>query len=120
MVWHSIQPRINAAHDQVRVLQARIAKAVPTGPDWIHEVKYDGYRGRVVRDGKTVKLLSKSGLDWTWRLPWVVETALKIKQQRFIIERDLRSRRARDFRLQRPDSRDRRHPAFLRVMDTFS
>jgi bifunctional non-homologous end joining protein LigD len=44
------------------------AKAVPGGPDWIHEVKYDDYRGRVVRDGRTVKILSKSGLDWTWNL----------------------------------------------------
>jgi ATP-dependent DNA ligase len=27
---------------------------VPSGPDWIHEVKYDGYRGSVVRDGSEV------------------------------------------------------------------
>jgi bifunctional non-homologous end joining protein LigD len=26
-----------------------MAKAVPTGSDWIHEVKYDGYRGRSSR-----------------------------------------------------------------------
>jgi ATP-dependent DNA ligase len=26
-------------------------KAVPSGEDWIHEVKYDGYRVRVVRNG---------------------------------------------------------------------
>jgi bifunctional non-homologous end joining protein LigD len=39
-----------------------MAKAVPSGPDWIHEVKYDGYRGRVVRDGKDVRLLSRIAL----------------------------------------------------------
>ncbi len=66
-----------------------LAKAVPTGPDWINEVKYDGYRGRVVRDGADVKLLSKSGLDWGWRFPWIVETALKIKQQQFIIDGEI-------------------------------
>src|SRR5437879_6555866 len=32
-----------------------LAKSVPTGADWIHEVKYDGYRGRIVRDGRDVK-----------------------------------------------------------------
>ena len=32
------------------------AKSVPTGPNWIHEVKYDGY---IVRDGKDVRLPSK-------------------------------------------------------------
>lgn len=35
------------------------AKSVPTGPNWIHEVQYDGYNRRIVRDGKDVKLLSK-------------------------------------------------------------
>ena len=29
---------------------------VPHGPDWLHEVKYDGYRLRVVRDGERVRL----------------------------------------------------------------
>lgn len=28
---------------------------VPTGPDWIHEVKYDGYRLRLERDGSDVE-----------------------------------------------------------------
>lgn len=35
----------------------------PDGPDWIHEVKYDGYRMRVVRSGKAVRLFSEDGLD---------------------------------------------------------
>jgi bifunctional non-homologous end joining protein LigD len=64
-------------------------KAVPTGGDWIHEIKYDGYLGRIVRDGKDVRLLSRSGLDWTWRFPWIVETALKMKQSRFIIDGEI-------------------------------
>jgi len=33
-----------------------------------------------------VKLFSKSGLDWSWRVPWIVETSLKMKQQRFVID----------------------------------
>src|ERR1700712_465989 len=65
------------------------AKAVPTGPDWIHEVKYDGYRGRIVRDGRDVKLLSKSGLDWAWRFPFIVETALKMRKTQFIIDGEI-------------------------------
>lgn len=65
------------------------AKAVPAGPDWIHEVKYDGYRGRIVRDGRDVKLYSRTGLDWTWRFPFIVETGLKMKQQRYIIDGEI-------------------------------
>jgi bifunctional non-homologous end joining protein LigD len=64
-------------------------KVVPNGSDWIHEVKYDGYRGRLVRDGKNVRLLSKAGLDWTWRFPFIAETALKIRKTRFIIDGEI-------------------------------
>lgn len=66
-----------------------LAKAVPTGPDWIHEIKYDGYRGRVVRDGNAVKLLSRSGLDWTWRFPFIAETARKMRQKQFVIDGEI-------------------------------
>jgi bifunctional non-homologous end joining protein LigD len=65
------------------------AKTVPDGDDWIHEVKYDGYRGRVMRDGKDVKVLSRSGLDWTWRYPMIVETARKIRKNRFVIDGEI-------------------------------
>lgn len=64
-------------------------KAVPTSPDWIHEVKYDGYRGRLIRQDKAVKLLSKAGLDWTWRFPWIVEAALKLKTSQFVIDGEI-------------------------------
>jgi ATP-dependent DNA ligase len=34
-------------------------KVVPSGPDWFHEVKYDGYRLCVERDGDRVRLFSR-------------------------------------------------------------
>ncbi len=61
-------------------------KTVPSGPDWIHEVKYDGYRLRVERHGDQVKLTSRGGLDWTRRFPWIAETARKIRKTQFIID----------------------------------
>jgi hypothetical protein len=36
---------------------------VPSGPDWLHEVKYDGYRLRMERDGDHVRLITKGGHD---------------------------------------------------------
>lgn len=64
-------------------------KVVPAGEDWIHEVKYDGYRGRLIRDGAEVKLLSKAGLDWAWRFPWIVDIAKKLRQTRFTIDGEI-------------------------------
>jgi hypothetical protein len=40
------------------------AAAPPAGPDWIHEVKHDGYRMLAVRDGGRTRLISRHGRDW--------------------------------------------------------
>jgi ATP-dependent DNA ligase len=62
------------------------ATAVPNGPDWLHEIKYDGYRLRVERDGDRVRLFSRNGYDWTSRYPWIVEAARMIRQKRFVLD----------------------------------
>ena len=62
------------------------ATVVPSGPDWLHEVKYDGYRLRVDRDGDRVRLLTRGGYDWTKRYPWIVESALKNRTRRFVLD----------------------------------
>jgi ATP-dependent DNA ligase len=36
----------------------------PAGPDWVHEIKHDGYRLIVRRDGKAVRLFTRRGHDW--------------------------------------------------------
>jgi ATP-dependent DNA ligase len=59
---------------------------VPDGPDWLHEVKYDGYRLRVERNGDRVRLITRGGYDWTKRFPWIVEAALKNRQKHFVID----------------------------------
>jgi bifunctional non-homologous end joining protein LigD len=36
---------------------------VPTGPDWLHEIKHDGYRLIVEREGNRVRLFTRNGYD---------------------------------------------------------
>jgi bifunctional non-homologous end joining protein LigD len=62
------------------------ATSVPAGPDWLHEIKYDGYRLRVERDGDRVRLITKGGYDWSKRYPWIVEAALKNRMKQFVID----------------------------------
>jgi bifunctional non-homologous end joining protein LigD len=59
---------------------------VPDRPDWIHEVKYDGYRLMVQRDGDRVRLITRNGYDWTKRYPWIVEAARRNKIKQFVID----------------------------------
>jgi bifunctional non-homologous end joining protein LigD len=62
------------------------ATKVPSSSDWLHELKYDGYRLIVIRDGDRVKLLTRNGYDWATRYPWIVESALKNRQKQFVID----------------------------------
>jgi bifunctional non-homologous end joining protein LigD len=62
------------------------ATKVPASKFWIHEVKHDGYRVIVQRDGKTVRLFSRNGHDLTKRYPWIAQAALQNRQQRFVID----------------------------------
>jgi bifunctional non-homologous end joining protein LigD len=59
---------------------------VPAGPDWIHEIKHDGYRLIVQREGKRVRLFTRNGHDWTDRYPLIVEAALRNRVSRFVID----------------------------------
>ncbi|MGY8682875.1 RNA ligase family protein [Bradyrhizobium sp. UFLA05-153] len=59
---------------------------VPDGPDWLHEVKYDGYRLRLERDGDRVRLITRGGYNWTSRYPWIVEAARKVRQKQSVLD----------------------------------
>jgi bifunctional non-homologous end joining protein LigD len=44
---------------------SKLAAQAPTGPQWAHEIKFDGYRMAARIEKGHVKLLTRSGLDWT-------------------------------------------------------
>ena len=52
----------------------------------IHVVKYGGFRVRLVREGKLVRLFSVNGEHSTKRYPWIVESGLKNRKTNFVIE----------------------------------
>jgi bifunctional non-homologous end joining protein LigD len=62
------------------------ATKVPAHPEWLHEVKHDGYRLIVVRDHERVRLFTRNGYDWSHRYPWIVESALRNRTKQFVID----------------------------------
>ena len=49
----------------IRPQLAELVTEPPDGPDWLHEIKFDGYRMHARLDRGTVRLLTRTGLDWT-------------------------------------------------------
>jgi bifunctional non-homologous end joining protein LigD len=54
--------------------------------DSVHEIKHDGYRLIVRRDGAAVRLYSRNALDFTARLPTIAAAAERIKATSFTID----------------------------------
>ncbi|MGX9571850.1 ATP-dependent DNA ligase [Mesorhizobium sp. f-mel] len=46
-------------------LMPTLVEKPPESADWIHEVKFDGYRSQIVRDREGVRIFTRRGLDWT-------------------------------------------------------
>ncbi|MFL6798032.1 MAG: DNA ligase [Xanthobacteraceae bacterium] len=48
------------------------AERPPSGPDWVHEIKHDGFRLLACREGNGVRLFTRRGIDWTDRFPLIL------------------------------------------------
>jgi len=53
-------------------MECLLVKKLPDGPDWVYELKLDGYRAQAVRGADGVRLLSRNGKDLSKRFPGVV------------------------------------------------
>lgn len=72
-------------HDYAPQL-ATLVKEAPSGDDWLHEIKYDGYRiGCRIRGGR-VTLISRNGKDWTAAFPDIAAAASKLPTTDAIID----------------------------------
>jgi bifunctional non-homologous end joining protein LigD len=50
----------------------------PSGPQWLHEIKLDGYRMAARIDNGRVQLLTRTGLDWTDKYPSAIGALAKL------------------------------------------
>ncbi len=69
-------------------LATRVAEP-PDGSEWIHEIKFDGYRAAARLDGGKVKILTRSGLDWTARFPSIARAVAAVPATRALIDGEI-------------------------------
>lgn len=93
-VWHSNKPaarKAKAGHARrlefIEPQLATLEKNAPSGDEWLHEVKFDGYRMQAQIAGSDVRLLTRAGLDWTKKFEGPVTAALaKLKCRDAVID----------------------------------
>ncbi len=61
--------------ERVEPCLALLKTRPPAGPDWLFEVKWDGYRLAIHIEPKGIRILTRGGHDWTHRFPAIAEAA---------------------------------------------
>jgi ATP-dependent DNA ligase len=89
----------------------------PAGPQWIHEIKHDGYRLIVRRHGDRVRLFTRRGYDWTDRYPLIANAAAALGCDATIDGEAVVCDRAGVADFERLHSREHDRQAFLWAFD---
>ena len=58
----------------------------PDGPNWVHEIKHDGYRLMARRDPAGIRLITRGGYDWAQRYPLIVEAVNQLKVRSCLVD----------------------------------
>ena len=68
---------------------AQLVDAAPDGDQWLHEIKYDGYRMMARLDGGAVKLLTRTGLNWTHKYPAIAKAVAALDARQAYLDGEL-------------------------------
>ncbi len=68
---------------------ATLREQAPSGPKWLHEVKFDGYRIQARLDHGDVRLLTRKGLDWTEKFPNVARAVAALPATTALIDGEI-------------------------------
>jgi bifunctional non-homologous end joining protein LigD len=67
----------------------QLVEAAPEGDQWLHEIKYDGYRKHARLDRGAVKLLTRTGLDWTHKYPAIAKAVAVLPARQAYLDGEL-------------------------------
>jgi len=73
----------------VKPCLATLADKAPDSANWVHEIKFDGYRIQARLDRGKVKLLTRKGLDWTKKFPTIATAVAKLPAKDALLDGEL-------------------------------
>jgi bifunctional non-homologous end joining protein LigD len=75
--------------DGLKPQLATLTAAAPAGPEWVHEIKYDGYRLFARMERGKVRLITRNGLDWTAKFPELAQAFARLPVDSALIDGEL-------------------------------
>ena len=83
------RPKAESPPRWIRPQLTRLVDAAPEGDGWLHEIKFDGYRMHARLDHGAVKLLTRTGLDWTHKYPLIAEAVAALDARQAYLDGEL-------------------------------
>src|SRR5262249_5041097 len=87
--WASGSAMTLPLHPPFPPMEALSVDAIPAGPEWQYEPKWDGFRCLVFRDGAKIELQSKSGQPLTRYFPELVEAVRSVSADAFVLDGEI-------------------------------
>jgi bifunctional non-homologous end joining protein LigD len=73
----------------IEPMAARAVQQLPEGREWLYELKLDGYRSLLLKDGESIRILSRKDNDLTRSYPSIVRAAAKLEATRVTLDGEI-------------------------------
>src|SRR5688572_12329844 len=73
----------------IQPMAALLVDALQTGDEWLYEAKFDGYRALALKDGASVKMLSRKGNDLTADYPAIRQAVAALKAKSAVLDGEI-------------------------------
>jgi DNA ligase D-like protein (predicted ligase) len=70
-------------------MAAQVVQELPEGGDWMYEVKFDGYRALLLKNGPDVQIRSRNNKDLTHTYPGLHAAALRLRADRAVVDGEI-------------------------------
>jgi bifunctional non-homologous end joining protein LigD len=87
--WHTPDLKGPLAPGQFPFALAKLVNEPVEGAEWLYEIKYDGVRALAIRDGGSVRIFGRSGIEATANYPEVVLALGKLPFVRFVLDGEI-------------------------------
>lgn len=73
----------------MKPLEPMQVETPPFGDDWLHEIKYDGFRTQLILDWAGARAFTRTGIDWSKRYWPIIDAAEKLPAKAFILDGEM-------------------------------